>query len=96
MNFDKCDWRDNEEELKNGVYVWRYTKFTHPEDSEMPWAANINIGGWHYSQSGVTKEDAINKLYSYMHNCRLDFENYIKLIQTRIEVLDEFLHSLPS
>lgn len=95
MKFDKCDWRDNEEELSNGVYIWRYLQFNDPKVSETPWMAAINIGGWHYSQLGVTKEEAIQNLYSYINKCKDGFVNHIKIIEERIKAVDEFLQSLP-
>lgn len=84
---------DNEETLPNGIYVRRKIIFVECELSQVdkPWIASINIGPWHYSQGGSTKEMAINNIFEYMQDMKKQFETQLKRDHERLDTLNLFL-----
>lgn len=75
-----------EETLPNGIYVRRL-----PGDTL--WIASINIGPWHYSQGGETKDLAIQNIFSYMKRLKIDFTNYLRRDIERLHTLHKFLET---
>ena len=84
---------DNEETLPNGINVKRKIRF-HPcelDQVNTPWLATINMGGWHYSKGGSTKEMAIASILEYMQDLRKKFEDQLKKDHERLDELKKFL-----